>query len=178
MNSWFVQIIRPAPILALLLLPASQVQAQVTTGGITGQVIDSSGAPVPGATVEIVHPETGLRREVTANQSGNYTMLGLAPGGPYRVTIRAIGYRPAVHEDVQVPLSQNVRVAATLVVLSRWDRDCAAMQIERARVTNWSAITTMPLLALAGLGRLARLSFSRVGYCTTGQARALPTASA
>jgi hypothetical protein len=114
MNSWFVQIIRPAPMLALLLLAASQVQAQVTTGGITGQVIDSSGAPVPGATVEIVHPETGLRREVTANQSGNYTMLGLAPGGPYRVTIRAIGYRPAVREDVQVPLSQNVRVAATL----------------------------------------------------------------
>ncbi|HZB28096.1 MAG TPA: carboxypeptidase regulatory-like domain-containing protein, partial [Gemmatimonadales bacterium] len=114
MNSWFVQIIRPAPILALLLCAASQMQAQVTTGGITGQVIDSSGAPVPGATVEIVHPETGLRREVTANQSGNYTMLGLAPGGPYRVTIRAIGYRPAVREDVQVPLSQNVRVAATL----------------------------------------------------------------
>jgi fatty-acyl-CoA synthase len=32
---------------------------------------------------------------------------------------------------------------ATLVVMSRWDRDCAAMLIERRRVTNWSAITTM-----------------------------------
>jgi len=32
---------------------------------------------------------------------------------------------------------------ATLVVMSRWDRDCAAMLIERMRVTNWSAITTM-----------------------------------
>jgi fatty-acyl-CoA synthase len=36
-----------------------------------------------------------------------------------------------------------VLCAATLVILSRWDRECAAMQIERARVTNWSAITTM-----------------------------------
>ena len=32
---------------------------------------------------------------------------------------------------------------ATLVVMSRWDRDCAAKLIERRRVTNWSAITTM-----------------------------------
>ena len=30
-----------------------------------------------------------------------------------------------------------------MVILSRWDRDCAALQIERAKVTNWSAITTM-----------------------------------
>jgi len=32
---------------------------------------------------------------------------------------------------------------ATLVVMSRWDRDCAAKLIERRRITNWSAITTM-----------------------------------
>jgi fatty-acyl-CoA synthase len=32
---------------------------------------------------------------------------------------------------------------ATLVIMSRWDRDCAARLIERQRVTNWSAITTM-----------------------------------
>ena len=32
---------------------------------------------------------------------------------------------------------------ATLVIMSRWDRDCAAQLIERQRVTNWSAITTM-----------------------------------
>jgi fatty-acyl-CoA synthase len=40
-------------------------------------------------------------------------------------------------------MNAPIHIAATLVVLSRWDRDCAAMQIERARVTTWSAITTM-----------------------------------
>ena len=44
---------------------------------------------------------------------------------------------------MQAGMNAPIHVAATLVVLSRWDRDCAAMQIERARVTNWSAITTM-----------------------------------
>jgi fatty-acyl-CoA synthase len=44
---------------------------------------------------------------------------------------------------MQAGMNAPIHTAATLVVLSRWDRDCAAMQIERARVTNWSAITTM-----------------------------------
>jgi hypothetical protein len=92
----------------------SRAQAQVTTGGISGQVVDSSGAPIPDATVEVVNSETGLRRTVTVNQSGNYTVLGLTPGGPYRVTIRAIGHSPVVQEGVRVPLSQTVRTDATL----------------------------------------------------------------
>ena len=44
---------------------------------------------------------------------------------------------------MQAGMNAPIHIAATLVVLSRWDRDCAAMQIERTRVTNWSAITTM-----------------------------------
>ena len=44
---------------------------------------------------------------------------------------------------MQAGMNAPIYRGSTIVVLSRWDRDCAAMQIERARVTNWSAITTM-----------------------------------
>jgi fatty-acyl-CoA synthase len=44
---------------------------------------------------------------------------------------------------MQAGMNAPLYRGATIVVVSRWDRDCAAMQIERARVTNWSAITTM-----------------------------------
>jgi fatty-acyl-CoA synthase len=44
---------------------------------------------------------------------------------------------------MQAGMNAPIYRAATLVVLARWDRDCAAMQIGRARVTTWSAITTM-----------------------------------
>ena len=44
---------------------------------------------------------------------------------------------------MQAGMNSPVHTAATIVIMSRWDRTCAAMQIERARVTNWSAITTM-----------------------------------
>jgi fatty-acyl-CoA synthase len=44
---------------------------------------------------------------------------------------------------MQAGMNAPIHTAATIVLLSRWDRDCAGLQIERARVTNWSAITTM-----------------------------------
>jgi fatty-acyl-CoA synthase len=44
---------------------------------------------------------------------------------------------------MQTGMNAPIHLGATMVILSRWDRDCAGMQIERARVTNWSAITTM-----------------------------------
>ncbi len=44
---------------------------------------------------------------------------------------------------MQAGMNSPIHTAATIVIMSRWDRTCAALQIERARVTNWSAITTM-----------------------------------
>ena len=44
---------------------------------------------------------------------------------------------------MQTGMNAPIHLGSTMVILSRWDRDCAGMQIERARVTNWSAITTM-----------------------------------
>ena len=44
---------------------------------------------------------------------------------------------------MQAGMNSPIHLAATIVLLSRWDRDCAALQIERAKVTTWSAITTM-----------------------------------
>ena len=44
---------------------------------------------------------------------------------------------------MQAGMNAPIHTGATLVVLSRWDRDCAGLQIQRAQVTNWSAITTM-----------------------------------
>ena len=44
---------------------------------------------------------------------------------------------------MQTGMNAPIHLGATIVLLSRWDRDCAGMQIQRAKVTNWSAITTM-----------------------------------
>ena len=77
---------------------------------------------------------------------------------------------------MQAGMNAPLYRGATLVVLSRWDRDCAAMQIERARVTTWSAITTMLVDFLAN-PRLADYDLSSLRVLGGGGA-AMPEAFA
>jgi fatty-acyl-CoA synthase len=50
---------------------------------------------------------------------------------------------------MQSGMNMPVQTGCTAVVLSRWDRACAAMQIERARITGITGITTMMVDLLA-----------------------------
>ncbi|MGQ0651013.1 MAG: long-chain fatty acid--CoA ligase [Betaproteobacteria bacterium] len=60
---------------------------------------------------------------------------------PRSVVLSAL---PMFHvTGMQAGMNSPIHTGATIVILSRWDRHCAGLQIERARVTNWSAITTM-----------------------------------
>ena len=77
---------------------------------------------------------------------------------------------------MQAGMNAPLAVGSTLVVLSRWDRECAALQIERAKVTNWSAITTMMVdfLSNPDLGRYDLSSLRQLG----GGGAAMPEAIA
>jgi fatty-acyl-CoA synthase len=77
---------------------------------------------------------------------------------------------------MQAGMNASIYRGATIVLLSRWDRDCAAMQIERARVTNWSAITTM-LVDFIANPRLAQYDISSLRVLGGGGA-AMPEALA
>lgn len=78
-----------------------QVFAQVTTGDITGRVLDPQGAAVVGATVTVRNTATSLTRTATTNDSGEYTITQLPPG-TYEVTAEAQGFSKAVQRDFQI----------------------------------------------------------------------------
>ncbi|HEX6321626.1 MAG TPA: long-chain fatty acid--CoA ligase [Burkholderiales bacterium] len=77
---------------------------------------------------------------------------------------------------MQAGMNSPLHLAATIVLLSRWDRDCAALQIERAGVTNWSAITTMMVDFLSN-PKLAQYDLSSLRVLGGGGA-AMPEALA
>ena len=77
---------------------------------------------------------------------------------------------------MQAGMNAPLYRGATIVVLSRWDRDCAAMQIQRAKVTTWSAITTMLVDFLAN-PRLGEYDLSSLKILGGGGA-AMPEAFA
>jgi fatty-acyl-CoA synthase len=77
---------------------------------------------------------------------------------------------------MQAGMNSPLHLAATIVLLSRWDRDCAGLQIERAKVTNWSAITTMMVDFLSN-PKLSRYDLSSLKVLGGGGA-AMPEALA
>ena len=68
-------------------LVAAPALAQNTTSGITGTVTGADGKPVAGATVTIVHAESGSTSTSTTDAAGRYSARGLRPGVPYTLTI-------------------------------------------------------------------------------------------
>ncbi|MBW8713022.1 MAG: carboxypeptidase regulatory-like domain-containing protein, partial [Acidobacteria bacterium] len=87
---------------ALLIVPATRVQAQ-TTGRIIGQVVDAQGAAVPGATVTVSSPNLqGVQTQVTDSE-GNYRFLSLPPGR-YTVKVELTSFKPIEWPNVEVGL--------------------------------------------------------------------------
>jgi hypothetical protein len=89
--------------------------AQENTATITGQVQDSSGASVAGATVTARNVQTGFDRSVTTNDSGNYT-LPLLPIGTYDVTTEKTGFEKTVKTGVLLQVDQHARLDMVLHV--------------------------------------------------------------
>ena len=70
---------------------AASAAAQTFLGSVRGSIIDADGV-VADAAVDLIDPETGVKRSTTSNGSGEYLFAGVAPG---EYTLHAIktGYR-------------------------------------------------------------------------------------
>jgi hypothetical protein len=85
---------------------AGPVFGQIDRATLSGTVSDSTGAVIPGAKVEIVSQETGLRREVLTTETGSYT-FSLLSIGVYTVTITHSGFRTVAMKDVRLGVGDN-----------------------------------------------------------------------
>ncbi|HEU0106333.1 MAG TPA: carboxypeptidase-like regulatory domain-containing protein, partial [Vicinamibacteria bacterium] len=86
---------RLALLFAVLVLGAFPVSAQGTGGRISGTVVDSSGAVLPGATVTMVQEQTKLTKSTTTDKDGAYLFVSL-PVGTYTVSAELSGFRKQV----------------------------------------------------------------------------------
>src|SRR6202165_2046407 len=86
-----------------------------TTSAIVGQVRDTTNAVVPGATVTIANPETGLTRRAKTDEAGRFNFPQLKPG-TYLVKVEAQGFEPRQNDNVISGLGQKQTVDFTLKV--------------------------------------------------------------
>jgi outer membrane receptor protein involved in Fe transport len=87
------------------LLTSTAYAQTAVTGELTGQVLDPTGAVIPGATVTLTDTATGAKRVLTANAEGRYTAPLLKPS-TYLVTAKSPGLT-AVPVRIQVLVGQN-----------------------------------------------------------------------
>src|SRR5579872_5671633 len=85
---------------SLLLLTSRILPAQVTsTSTLSGTVVDSSSAVVPGAAVSVTNMETGADFHVVTAATGSFTVPSL-PAGRYLATVTAKGFKEARVSDI------------------------------------------------------------------------------
>jgi hypothetical protein len=83
----------------------SSAVGQSTGGRLIGRVADPSGAVISGVKVTLVNEATGVSREAVSNESGDYSLLEVAPGN-YRAEYSLQGFKKDVHHDVTVLVNQ------------------------------------------------------------------------
>ncbi len=95
----------------LTLFINSTIFAQAA-GSLHGQVFDSLGAIIVGATVTVVD-STGKEKAATSNAQGAFTISGLAPG---TYTVRAVAPKFGLYENTAVTITTGEREELTIAL--------------------------------------------------------------
>jgi len=102
-------------VLAFVCLSVTGAWAQDTRGSIEGIVKDSSGAVLPGATVEARSPSLVGVQSTTSDASGIYRFPALAPG-TYEVSATLSGFTTKKVADIHLNLGQTLKVDFALPI--------------------------------------------------------------
>src|SRR5256886_16106605 len=89
---------------SLLVIPTAT--AQTITGTMSGTVIDSSGAVLPGASVTLVSLHTGDVRKLSTNAEGRFVFSAVQPE-TYSVKVEAPGFEKLERTNVVLSANEN-----------------------------------------------------------------------
>jgi hypothetical protein len=137
---------------------------------ITGQVTDSTGAAVPGATVTITQTTTGASKTTQSSGTGLYTFTAIAVG-TYNLKATAAGFQTYTKTGIVVDEAATVRADVPLTVGSAAQTvtvqaNALQVQSETSEVSN--LITGNQVLQLATNGRSV-IALTTLGTGVTNQ---------
>ncbi len=103
-----------AAVVLAMLGAGGRLAAQSGNSGILeGRVQADAGVPVPLAEILAIHTDGFTRRQAHSDSRGGFRLAFLPPGA-YRLTVRRIGYRPVVVNDVVIRAGRVETVLITL----------------------------------------------------------------
>ncbi|HSA94114.1 MAG TPA: TonB-dependent receptor [Terriglobales bacterium] len=146
-----------ALICGFLLLSPKRAAGQAVFGQIYGVAIDPAGAAVPGTKVTVTSVSKGATREVTTNETGNYTVTHLIPD-TYDVRGEAQGFKVFEVKGIKVFADQgaqvniNLQVGAAVETVTVTAEDVPLLKTDRADVATTFSEKTVTELPVS-LGR-------------------------
>src|SRR6266403_4672425 len=146
------------------------------TGAIVGTVTDSSGAVIPGATVEAVNASTGQTRMVTTGADGSYR-FALLPPGSYNVKFSANGFKTVEVPKVAVNVTETPTLDQKLELGAQAEQITVEANAELIQTTNatlggtvaGSTVTDLPLTSRNYTNIMAMASGVAAGVTNASQ---------
>ncbi len=86
---------------------AAQLFAQSYQGAVRGQIVDSTGAAIPGATVSLTNAATSVARTTVSNEAGLYTFTSIEPA-TYKLKAESPGFKVFEQSGVVVGTQQII----------------------------------------------------------------------
>ncbi len=138
--------------LALFLFTGMAALAQKDTAALVGQVLDVTGASVPGADITATNVETDFAYHAVSDAAGEWTISPVRIG-TYRVTVSQKGFKTAVAGPITLDVQQRQRINVSLQpgqVNERVDVQETAPLLEtdtseRGQVINSATMSGLPL---------------------------------
>jgi hypothetical protein len=152
-----------APLSVLLLAGsvAGTALAQSTRGELAGNITDSTGAVISGASISATNEATGGKNVTTSTSVGAYRFADL-PIGAYTVTVTSVGFGTTTNTGVQVQINSTASLNITLrpgAVTDVVNVDASGARIETesseigGTISN-KQIEDLPLSLASGVGGL------------------------
>lgn len=107
--------IRRIMLACLVLVLGSLPLYAAITGSISGNVVDPSGAAIPGAQVTVRNEATGITQVVTTNGTGFYTFPALNVG-VYTLSTAPAGFRTFESRNIKVDANSAININITVQV--------------------------------------------------------------
>ncbi|HYL39517.1 MAG TPA: carboxypeptidase-like regulatory domain-containing protein, partial [Bryobacteraceae bacterium] len=116
---------KAAAFLALAVLTFSAPRAAkaqaVAVAEVSGTVSDPTGGALPSAAVIMTETDKQLSRSTVTDTSGHYVLTNL-PVGPYKLEVKAPGFKDYVQTGIVLTANNNIQINATMQIGSITER--------------------------------------------------------
>jgi hypothetical protein len=147
---------RMALVLCVMVLLCGYAFSQSSTGALTGTVVDSSNASVPGAQIQTKNLTTGFVRDTVTGPEGIFVFNSLEPAR-YNLTVKATGFKAYSQNDVEITANASRDLGKIALALGAITEEISvtaiATPIQTASSENSKLVDTNQMEQLSLKGR-------------------------